>query len=112
MTMVSPEQFAQSMLLLLALLFFLAVGVIGFIAAWMFVKLLSQRRTRRRDEAQRRRDKFGHDGEPLPPAAPGLCDRCGRPFGKVYHLPSGRRLCPDDYNKAHGPKKPAPAAAL
>ena len=107
--MVSPQQFAQNMMLLLGLLMFLAVGVIGAVAAWLLVKLLILRRNRRRDEAQRRCEKLGHDGELLPPVAPGLCDRCGRPFERVYHLPSGQRLCPDDYNKAHGPSKPSSA---
>ena len=110
--MVSPEQFAESMLFFLSLLMFLAVGVIGSIAAWMLVKLLTQRRRRRRAEARRSREKLGHNGEPLPPASPGLCDRCGRPFGRVYHLPSGQRLCPDDYDKAYGPSKPSPGKAL
>lgn len=108
--MVTQQQFDQNMVLLLGLLLFLAVGVIGSMAAWMLVKFLIQQRDRRRDEAQRLRDKFGRHGELLPPAAPGLCDQCGRPFDKVYHLPSGRRLCPDDYDRTLGPTKPSAAA--
>jgi hypothetical protein len=76
--------------------------VVLVIAAWTAIKLMIWHMRDRGDEAKHRRETFRPDGVPYPPASRGLCDRCGRSFEKVYHLPSGERLCPDDYHALHG----------
>ena len=94
--------FAQNIYLLIALLLVLAVGVVLLLATVTGVKLGIWHLRERHERARHRRERFRPDGKPYPPAGRGICDRCGQPFEKVYHMPSGERLCPDDYNALHG----------
>jgi len=94
--------FAGNIALLIGLLIALAVGLFVVIAAWTSIKLIIWRTREHRAEAAHRRETLRPDGVPYPPASRGLCDRCGQTFEKVYYLPSGERLCPDDYNATYG----------
>jgi len=47
------------------------------------------------------RARLRPDGTPYPPVGRGMCDRCARPFENVYHLPSGKRLCPACYHNLY-----------
>ena len=45
----------------------------------------------------------------FPPAAAGLCDRCGRVFESVYYLPSGTRLCANCFGEQQADDNPMTA---
>jgi hypothetical protein len=72
-------------------------AVVLVVALWTAIKVLIWRSRRRSEEERQIRGKLRPDGQPYPPGAPGLCQRCGRAFDVVYHLPSGERLCPGCY---------------
>ena len=48
---------------------------------------------------QAARARLREDGQVYPPADRGLCDVCAGAFQKVYHLPSGQRMCEDCYRR-------------
>jgi hypothetical protein len=94
--------FALNIFVLIGLLIALAAGVILLIAALIGLKLWIWHVAKRRSDARYQRERFRSDGELFPPAGRGLCDRCGEAYEKVYYLPSGERLCPDDYRTLYG----------
>jgi len=97
------RQFGLSTYVLLGFLLLLVVVLALAVVAWVLIKVWI-RDVRKRREAQRHhREMFRPDGKPYPPASRGICDRCGQDFEKVYYMPSGERLCPDDYAELHGP---------
>lgn len=105
--MVSPQTFALNMYFLIGLLIVAGVAIVLIIAFWTSIKIwIWNIRRRKADEAEHRRH-FRPDGQPYPPASRGVCAGCARALDGVYHLPSGRRLCPDCYRRAtaeqHGP---------
>jgi len=74
--------------------------VAAFLLVMFVIALVRGRLWEGRVRAARRqahRDRHRADGTPYPPTGRGMCDRCQQAFEKVYHLPSGRRLCPDCY---------------
>ena len=80
-----------------------ALLVLGLLGAMLFAAVVAirsglwQLRRKQAEQAEHRR-KVQPNGQPYPPAAQGLCDRCGGSFLKVYHLPAGRRFCPECYD--------------
>lgn len=71
----------------------LGVGLVFIFMFWTVLRTwlsaIGQRHSQRRF-LDRKRDARGN---PLPPTAKGLCDRCGTVSETVYYLPSGERLC-------------------
>ncbi len=102
--------FGQNIYLLIAVIFLLALFGVVVLAVWTAVRAMLFTRRQRREEAAARAAKLDHDGRPLPPASEGLCDRCQRAFNRVYHVPSGPRLCPMCYELSL-PARPIEAAA-
>jgi hypothetical protein len=79
----------------LVLLFLGLVVLIGIVIACIRIGLQRQRLTLDKIEEQKR--KFLPDGRPVPPAARGICQVCQNTYDRVYHFPSGTRLCPACY---------------
>jgi hypothetical protein len=99
-----PRVFGANIFLLIGLLLAAAVGFLLLITVWMLVKAWLWQIAERREKRRVHRESFRPDGEPYPPFDRGICDRCGRAIDKVYYLPSGERLCPEDYEKLYGPQ--------
>ncbi len=78
-------------ILTVAVLFLLLLLLLA--AIWTGIKIWLFHRRQRRGEWERRRDSLRPDGRPYPPAAEGVCDRCGGVPEAVYYLPTGRKLC-------------------
>lgn len=97
------HNWAVNIFFLIGLLLVLAVGVILLIALLMGFKLWRWNRAERRARNAHLRERYRPNGEPYPPAARGICDRCGHVSEKVYHLPTGQRLCPYDYDVLYPP---------
>lgn len=106
------SMFGGNIYLLIGLLMMLALALLVIIALWTSIKIWLGHMALRRAERQRRCDRFRSDGKPYPPASRGICHRCGRSVPKVYHLPSGERLCPDDYEALHGQENACGEAQL
>ena len=87
------EMFGQNIWLLIGILFFVLFGAVLLIAAWTGVKVWLFRRDQARGKIEAEQSKSDADGGPLPPSSPGICQQCGKVRDKVYHLPSGDRLC-------------------
>lgn len=94
------RMFAQNMYLLIGALICLGALAILVFLAWTGTKMGIWHLRRQRAEVRYRRQKLGGDGTPLPPTARGLCAGCQRVFDRVYHLPSGQRLCPECYGQS------------
>ena len=105
-----PVMFGGNIYLLIGLLIALAALVLIVVTLWTSIKLLLWRIAQRRAEDEHRCRKLRPDGTPRVPTARGICDRCGRSFPKVHHLPSGEKLCPKDYaateNQQQSPTTP------
>jgi len=88
----------------LIVILLLGVAAMTMVRVWEWPRLLRNERRRRW------RQKFRPDGRPYPPSAAGLCDECQQAFEKVYYMPTGRRLCPDCYNRVEPiePAEPVP----
>lgn len=71
--------------------------LIGIVVLWTGINAGIWRARQARDERAARNRKFRADGTPLPPAHRGLCDRCQKPYERVYYLPDGERYCPKCY---------------
>ncbi len=95
--MVDPRTFALNIYFIVGAVIALAIVVVIVIALSTGVNIVFWKRSRVQAEQQEHRRKFRPDGQPYPPAARGLCDRCQRVYEKVYHLPSGQRRCPACY---------------
>jgi hypothetical protein len=91
------ESFGLDMRFLLGLIAFLAILFIVVIAVWTGAKIWLFRMRRKREQRRVYRRDHAANGRPFPPSASGICERCEGVFAKVYHLPSGRRLCPECY---------------
>jgi len=88
--------------LLIGVFVLIAFAIAVTIVLWIATKLLIWEVRRWRAQRQARRAKYRSDGTAYPPVSMGLCDRCERACEKVYHMPSGQRLCPDCYELLHG----------
>lgn len=97
---VDPRTFVLNLYFLLGIAIVAAVVVVVILALWTASNMRRRKQRMARLREEYRAERFAPDGQPLPPSAPGLCDRCGRPFEKVYYLPSGLRRCPDCYDPA------------
>ncbi len=95
--MTQLESFGLDMRFLLGLIVFLAILFIVVIAVWTGVKIWLFRMRQKREQRRVYRREHAPNGRRLPPSASGICERCEGVFAKVYHLPSGRRLCPECY---------------
>ncbi|MCK4343322.1 MAG: hypothetical protein KAY37_16530 [Phycisphaerae bacterium] len=92
--MFDPVTFGQNIYLLIGLLVFLAIVIFVIIVAWTGINIGVWRAQKKNAEQQDLRRKFLPDGRPLPPTGRGVCTACCRACEKVYHLPTGERLCP------------------
>lgn len=72
-----------------------ALGMV--IALWTGFNIWTWRRSQKRAETKRHRERFDKTGHPYPPASRGLCLVCETVHPKVYHLPDGTRFCPKHY---------------
>lgn len=91
----SPIEMLPRLLIVVPLvLLFLLVSILSVI---IILKWQIWRISKRRAERLAHMIKFRPDGLPYPPAGRGMCDACEKAHEKVYHLPSGRRLCTDCY---------------
>lgn len=97
--MVDPRTFGLNMYLIIGAVIALVILVVVAIALSTGANIFFWQRSRARAEQQDRRRKLRPDGQPYPPAARGLCDRCQRVYETVYHLPSGQRRCPACYEE-------------
>lgn len=83
----------------------IGVVVVGLLAivlglvAWTLLRLAAWKAQVRLVQEQAARAGLREDGQAYPPADRGLCDVCARAFEKVYHLPSGQRMCEDCYRR-------------
>ncbi|MCK4625116.1 MAG: hypothetical protein KAV00_07395 [Phycisphaerae bacterium] len=77
----------------LALLFLLLL----IISVTTLLKWRLWRNRKRRAERLAMKEKHRPDGLAYPPAGRAMCDACQKAHEKVYHMPSGRRLCADCY---------------
>jgi len=102
MPLANLKMFGMNIYLLIALLIAAVIVLAIVLAAWTSLNIGMWQRQKRKAEQEERLRKLRPDGQPYPPAARGICDRCSRGLEKVYHLPSGRRLCPDCYDAEEG----------
>lgn len=103
----SLEVFRLNMYILGGAIAFVLIAGAVILAVWVTIRSLLWRREMRRAARQARQARLGPDGKPYPPSASGLCDRCGRAFDRVYHLPGGGRRCQGCYEMDH-PEKGLP----
>ncbi len=108
---VDPKTFGQNLYLIIGAVLLLIVLLCVVISIWTGVNVAFWRRARKQAEAQEQRRKFGPDGQPYPPVARGMCDRCHRVYEAVYHLPSGERRCPACYDTEPQSPRPSPFPA-
>ena len=97
--MFDPKTFGANIYLLIGLLIVLAIIFILILTTWTSINVGIWQRRRKKADLEERRRKLQPDGQPYPPAGRGICSGCERGFEKVYHLPSGQRLCPDCYRQ-------------
>ena len=83
--------------LALLFLFILILSVI-IILKWQIWRI-----SKRHAERLAHMIKFRPDDLAYPPAGRGMCDACEKAHEKVYHLPSGWRLCTDCYESLEMP---------
>jgi hypothetical protein len=102
MSTVDPRTLGMNLWLLLGALLAAGFALIVLIAFWTSIKIGIFRWRQRRAEAAYRAQRVHPDGSPRPPASAGVRSQCDRLHRQVYHLPDGRRLCPDDYAAQHG----------
>lgn len=106
---VSPETLGRNLFLLISALIVAGVGFILIVVFWTSIKVAVWHRGKKRFEQRERERTHAPDGHRYPPAAAGLCDRCGRGFESVYYLPSGSRLCPNCYGEQRAGDHPVAA---
>jgi hypothetical protein len=107
------SMFGLNIYYLIGLLILLAAAGVMIVALWTVLKISIWRTRQRRAWHAYLRQSRRADGQLYPPAAPGICDQCGRTSKTIYHLPLGYRLCPTCYETywrqtdqgrvAHGP---------
>jgi hypothetical protein len=102
---VDLRTFGANIYLLIGLLICGAALIILIVAAWTALKIAVWRSSQRKAAEQEHRRKLGPDGQPYPPAAPGICERCQQAGDVVYHLPTGERLCARCYQGQREPGK-------
>jgi hypothetical protein len=93
------RMFAQNIYFLIGVLIAVAVLAVFVFAAILGARMGLWEWRRRREEKKEAQTKLRRDGEPYPPAGPGVCDECQRVHPRVYHLPTGQRRCPACYEK-------------
>ena len=91
------ESWALSIRWLIGALVCLAIATLFILAICIGLRVWIFRGRQRRGEEELARRKVWPDGRSRPPVGDGMCDRCQQAFAQVYHLPSGRRLCPNCY---------------
>ncbi len=87
------QNFAEGVRLLIGILFAVSLAALKLLVTWTILNCIKFRRDQH--EALRRFDAehFDEAHRPLPPVAPGVCDRCGKVFPEVRYLPGNRRRC-------------------
>jgi hypothetical protein len=97
------HNWALNIFFLVGVLLALGVGMFLLVALLTGLKLWRWSRAERQIRDEYMRERYRPDGQPYPPAARGICDRCGGAFEKVYYLPTGQKLCQYDYDVLHPP---------
>ena len=95
---VSPPQFGGNLYFLLGFWFWVFVAVAAIIVAWTVLKMLLWVSQKKASDRKLRERKTDADGGTCLPVSRGICTRCGQFHDKVYHLPSGVRLCRGCYD--------------
>ncbi|HWL93314.1 MAG TPA: hypothetical protein VNT79_07245, partial [Phycisphaerae bacterium] len=72
--------FTQGIRLLIGILVLVVVSGFAVFGAWTALNILRFRRQQRQADEQFRAGRIDDEGNPLPPRAQGVCDRCGRVF--------------------------------
>jgi len=93
------EMFFVNLMILVALVILAVVGFIVLVASWTGLKIGIWRLRQKRAERQEQQRKQRPEDKASLPVGRGLCNRCGTPSRKVFHLPSGERCCPDCYRQ-------------
>ncbi len=91
------QMWAVNIYFLIGLLIFLSFCSIVLLAIYIGVRMYLFSRRQRRSLAEYHRRTRRADGRMYPPFTGGICDRCGAIRRKIYHLPTGERLCPECY---------------
>ncbi|MFQ5428899.1 MAG: hypothetical protein ACE5E1_01205 [Phycisphaerae bacterium] len=94
------QMFGMNIFLLVGILLLALIGFVLVVVFWTGIKVWWFRRAQALGRREERRRRFGADGRPRPPIAPGICRRCGQASPEVYHLDAGLRLCPTCYAAA------------
>ena len=99
MAFVDPRTFGINLYIIIGAVLLLALLFVVIIFGWTALKTGIWQLGRSRAARRETRRKLQPDGQPYPPAAQGLCDRCRRSCDLVYHLPAGERRCPACYER-------------
>ncbi|MHC4609614.1 MAG: hypothetical protein ACYS7M_04635 [Planctomycetota bacterium] len=100
MAQVDPATFGRNIHLLIGGFLALGVGFVLLLGAWTGVKAWIWRARQRRSVLAWLRETHRADGQMYPPHTEGICQACGRGHHRIYHPPSGDRLCPPCYEKS------------
>ena len=72
------------------------------LVAWIVLKHYVWRARRAVARKGARRERTRPDGLPYPPTGMGICSECETAGHDLFHLPSGRRLCKECYDRIEG----------
>ncbi|MEE9297262.1 MAG: hypothetical protein V3W34_20165 [Phycisphaerae bacterium] len=85
--------------LLISLLFLLVIALVLGLMLWTGIRVGLTVLAQRRAHAEYRKSSRRADGQPYPPYIEGVCSQCSRGNLRIYHPPSGERLCPECYER-------------
>lgn len=94
-------EFYLLILSLPAIAFFVAVGLAVLVPVWIVVRMLRRKARWRRAEQQKFAREHDAQGRPYPPTARDLCTECQKVRPAVRHMPDGKRLCAECYERAY-----------
>ena len=97
LAVVDARTFGINLFIIIGAVVLLSLAFVLVLLVWTGVRAGIWRRRQVRAEREQRLGKLDGSGQRRPPADRGLCDRCGRLFDEVYHLPDGSRRCPRCY---------------
>jgi hypothetical protein len=96
---IDPATMGLNLYLLIGAAILLGIGFVLAIATWTALRAWIWHLRQRRSQARYRRESFRADGRAYPPFAEGVCYECGCDGDRIYHPPSGERLCLDCYER-------------
>jgi hypothetical protein len=106
------NMFGMNIFLIIGGIILAVVGLAFLIALWTGFNFWTWRRSQRRAEARRRKERFDDTGQLFPPASRGICSVCETVHPKVYHLEDGARFCPKHYAELIQARPPQEAQPL